>query len=78
VEAQPVSTVAPAGRSVVLSHVTTVVEPGDSLWSIAERALGDPFRWRSIWRLNRGRLMGPGERFVDPSLIKPRWRLRLR
>jgi nucleoid-associated protein YgaU len=54
-----------------------VVRPGDTLWSIAARALGDPFRWQALWRLNAARRMNDGARFVDPDLIRPGWRLTL-
>jgi nucleoid-associated protein YgaU len=55
-----------------------VVRPGDTLWSVASRALGDPFRWQEVWRANAGRKMADGSRFVDPDLIRPGWRLSLR
>lgn len=29
------------------------VEPGDTLWSLAEKFLGDPYRWPQIWESNR-------------------------
>jgi len=54
-----------------------VVKPGDTLWRIAARTLGDPFRWKDVWRTNAGRKMADGSRFVDPDLIRPGWRLRL-
>jgi nucleoid-associated protein YgaU len=53
------------------------VRAGDTLWSIAARALGDPFRWQEVWRVNAGRRMNDGSRFVDPDLIRPGWRLSL-
>jgi hypothetical protein len=43
-----------------------VVKPRDDLWSIAERHLGDPFRWKEIHALNRAIVR-------DPNLIQPGW-----
>jgi hypothetical protein len=66
---------APAAQpphAAVVPRVT--VRLGDSLWRIAAVRLGDGMRWREIWRLNRGRTFA-GERFTNPSLIRPRWRL---
>jgi nucleoid-associated protein YgaU len=60
-----------------LPAATYAVRPGDTLWSIAGRALGDPYRWPELWRANAGRRMNDGTLFVDPDLIKPGWRLRL-
>jgi hypothetical protein len=51
------------------------VRSGDTLWSIASRALGDPYRWQELWRANAGKRMADGARFVDPDLIKPGWQL---
>jgi DNA-binding SARP family transcriptional activator len=53
------------------------VEPGDSLWRIAEQELGDPYRWSEIFALNRGRRMPDGAVFHNPGLIRPSWLLRL-
>jgi len=49
----------------------------DSLWSIAERHLGDGDRWPEIAALNEGHLMNDGSRFVAADHIKPGWELRV-
>ena len=53
------------------------VQPGDSLWRIAERELGSGFRWREIYRLNEGRQFSEGRSLTDPHLIYPGWVLEL-
>jgi hypothetical protein len=47
---------------------TYVVQPGDTLWSIAGRYLHDPWRWREVWR---------GNDVGNPNLIFPGDVLRL-
>jgi hypothetical protein len=49
----------------------------DTLWDIAERTLGDPFRYKEIFALNRDRLQPDGSRLTDADLIRPGWQLRL-
>jgi hypothetical protein len=46
------------------------VVSGDSLWQLADRYLGDPYRWPEIHALNR-------ERVPDPDLILPGSEIRL-
>ncbi|MQA27386.1 MAG: LysM peptidoglycan-binding domain-containing protein [Micromonosporaceae bacterium] len=53
------------------------VRPGDTLWDIAERELGDPFRWPEIYKLNRGQPQSTMGVLADPDLIHPGWELRL-
>lgn len=43
---------------------TYTVRPGDSLWAIAKRTLGDGSRWKEIWETNKD-IIGP-----DPNLIR--------
>jgi len=58
-------------------HPTVTVMRLDSLWSIAERVLGDGDRWPEIAALNEGRTMSDGTRFVSADHIKPGWQLRV-
>ncbi len=53
------------------------VQPGDTLWRIADDLLDDGADWTALAAINLGRDMGDGERFVDPDHIKTGWRLRL-
>jgi LysM repeat protein len=54
-----------------------VVQPGDTLWTIAVRQLGDPEQWLAIFDLNAGRPQPGGRSLVDPDLIDPGWSLEL-
>ncbi|MBE0608913.1 MAG: LysM peptidoglycan-binding domain-containing protein [Dehalococcoidia bacterium] len=70
------STAAPA-LAVETVRATYTVTRGDHLWGIAERFLGDGFRWVEIWKLNQQRTMTDGRTFVDPNLIYAGWQLEL-
>ncbi len=61
----------------MIGHGSYVVRPGDSLWSIAEQRLNDPFRWTEIWQLHQGREMPGGQRLLRPGCIRPGWTLHL-
>ena len=56
---------------------TYEVQRRDTLWDIAERHLGDPFRWQEIFHLNQGRVQPDGRCLTDPDLIHAGWRLEL-
>lgn len=50
----------------------------DTLWRIAARTLGGPWRWPEIYRLNAGHLVGDhGARLVNPNDLQPGWTLRI-
>jgi DNA-binding SARP family transcriptional activator len=53
------------------------VRPGDDLWDIAARYLGNAGRWHELYRLNAGRPQPGGGTLANPSLIYPGWVLRL-
>ncbi|MEW9532860.1 hypothetical protein [Microbispora sp. NPDC049125] len=53
------------------------VKQGDSLWEIADDKLGSSRRWTRIWKLNAHSAQPGGQRFTDPGVIHPGWKLRL-
>jgi nucleoid-associated protein YgaU/DNA-binding SARP family transcriptional activator len=53
------------------------VRRGDSLWRIAERALGDGARYPEIAELNYGRPQPGGQTLTDAHWIRPGWVLHL-
>ncbi|MEZ4479914.1 MAG: LysM peptidoglycan-binding domain-containing protein [Dehalococcoidia bacterium] len=66
---------APEQAALVATSYTVV--SGDSLWAIAERLLGDGFRWTELWNLNQHRQMPDGRSFTNPNLIYAGWTLDL-
>lgn len=59
------------------TYTVRKVRPAESLWSIAEKELGDGERWREIADLNEGRTMTDGEVFRTNSFLQPGWQLRM-
>ncbi|MCX5009196.1 LysM peptidoglycan-binding domain-containing protein [Streptomyces sp. NBC_00638] len=57
------------------SYTVREMRPAESLWSIAERELGDGERWREIADLNEGHAMGGGHVFRSNSFLQPGWKL---
>lgn len=53
------------------------VRPAESLWSIAEKELGDGEQWRDIAELNQGRTMADGSTFHASTFLQPGWQLRM-
>jgi DNA-binding SARP family transcriptional activator len=71
-----------AAPTALAAHATSAsrlvtVRAGDCLWSLARRYLGAGDRYSEIVSLNRGRVMGNGQVFTNPSLIEPGWQLLL-
>ncbi|MFY1632359.1 BTAD domain-containing putative transcriptional regulator [Solwaraspora sp. WMMB335] len=53
------------------------VVAGDNLWDLAATHLGDPHRWREIYKLNRGHEQPNGYSLTDPDQIHVGWILAL-
>ncbi|WP_431934070.1 LysM peptidoglycan-binding domain-containing protein [Nonomuraea jabiensis] len=51
-------------------YVTYVVQSRDTLWTIAEKQLGDPMRYRDIIALNQGRTMNDGRPFTQGEWLQ--------
>jgi nucleoid-associated protein YgaU len=62
---------APAGEPVG----AVVVEPGDTLWEIAQDQLGDGSRYPEIAAASAHLVQHDGARLTDPDLIRPGWTL---
>ena len=52
-----------------------VVQPGDTLWALAARYLGNPLRYQELFALNKGIAQADGHTLVDPNLIYPGMKL---
>lgn len=65
---EPAAPVQPAPSEVV-------VEPGDSLWKLAEKHLGNGDRYTEIYAANVGKPQTDGTTLTDPNLIEPGWHL---
>lgn len=60
------------------THVTSyTVQPGDSLWKIAQEQLGNGNDYPAIVALNNGRVMPDGTTFHTEGFLKPGWTLLL-
>ncbi|RBQ16946.1 hypothetical protein DP939_28255 [Spongiactinospora rosea] len=77
-EASPHSPITQQGADEpVQAHKTYLVQPRDTLWSIAEQHLGDPMRYPEIAALNHGRTMPDGHTFTSGDWLHPGWTLHL-
>ena len=59
------------------SYQAVVVRPGECLWTIAQRYLGEGDLYPEIVQLNIGHAMGDGQVFSNPGMIWPGWVLQL-
>lgn len=66
-----------ASHSSMDSDNEVVVQPGDTLWGIADEELNDGRRWPEIFELNRGIEQADHQQLVNPNLIQPGWRFQV-
>lgn len=52
-------------------HTTYTVKPGDCLWNIAKKYLGDGARYTEIYALNRDKIQNPNLIYPDQILTLP-------
>lgn len=60
-------------RGAARESVEVVVEPGDTLWGIAEEELGDGTKYPEVFEASRTTEQPGGGRLTDPDLIYPGW-----
>ncbi|MFI5808599.1 BTAD domain-containing putative transcriptional regulator [Streptomyces sp. NPDC051561] len=68
---------APAVRAAQPAYTSYTVLPGDTLWDLAARHLGDPLKWPRIYQLSCTIRQPGGQLLSDPDLILPGWQLHL-
>lgn len=73
----PSSTVVRTAPADTGSSPIWTVTKGDTLWDIAEQALGDPLRYPQIADLNEGRIQPDGRVLRSDDFLLPGWQLRL-
>jgi nucleoid-associated protein YgaU len=71
-----------AGVPAARASRSHVVQPGESLWSIAEARIGDASLWPALYRANRDQIadphrLHPGQRLAIPE-VEPSTRAAVR
>ena len=54
-----------------LADQTYTVQAGDSLWSIAQRFYGNPFKWPDIYHANQSQIADPSVISIGQALTIP-------
>ena len=58
------------GQETIQGGIYTV-QPGDSLWRIAEKAYGNGRRWRRIYEANTDKISDASKIYVGQTLVIP-------
>jgi len=59
-------------NEVVGDGTSYTVNSNDNLWNIAAKKLGDPFRWKEIYELNKGIISDPNIIIKGQQLVMPK------
>lgn len=62
---------ADSGSAEEKTEKTYTVQKGDCLWTIAEKQLGDGYRWKEIYELNRDSIRDPGLIYPGQEFVLP-------
>lgn len=68
---------APADVDASAQHEAVTVEPGDTLWDLAEEHLDEGARFPEIVEASDHIVQPDGDRLTDPDLIRPGWTLQV-
>ena len=71
----PVAPAAAPAAAVTVDDADRVVQPGDTLWGIAEQELGSGDRYMEIFDASTAIAQPGGAQLTDPSVILPGWSL---
>lgn len=74
-ESEPVALPAAEVEVITPAMESVTVEPGDSLWKIAEQELGDGNRYGELFEASKDVLQPDGGYLQDPNMIHPGWNL---
>ena len=70
---------APVAASSTVTKFYEVKPPSgrhhDTLWDIADRTMGDPYRYKELYQLNKDRVQPDGRKLQEADLIQPGWQL---
>lgn len=53
------------------------VQPGESLWQVAQSTLGDGDRYMELFDANQGKPQADGQSLTDPGVLRPGWVLEI-
>lgn len=65
----------PAAAAATTQDVQRTIQPGDTLWGIAEEAYGSGDRYPEIFEASNDAVQADGQQLSDPDMILPGWEI---